>query len=141
MLSTSVLDACSCIEGVYHVFSSGQKRVALASSRLSFGSSDEELEEAEDQTDETQAEDMIQFLAGYSTDLLGTIMAPIGMIFLLVMYYESKILSQYNVTERYTTFYILFSFVMIVFQVTESARACSYFLGWEVVLGTENLSN
>merc|ERR1719197_2230678 len=77
--------------------------------------SDDEDGDTPDDEPEAQAEDMIGFLAGYSTDLVCTFLSPVFLILCTWVYEESQILERYDIRKAYVIYYLCFFVAMLFF--------------------------
>eukprot|EP00927_Polykrikos_kofoidii_P025916 TRINITY_DN23207_c0_g1_i1.p1 TRINITY_DN23207_c0_g1~~TRINITY_DN23207_c0_g1_i1.p1 ORF type:complete len:1174 (-),score=248.35 TRINITY_DN23207_c0_g1_i1:98-3358(-) len=85
---------------------------------------------------ETDSEAMMGFCASLATDTMGDLIAPLFFIMSVWLYDESTILFNYRVPIEDGTYYIMFYFVMLFFQLVISAFSINIvelFHGWHVL--------
>ncbi|KAF4730452.1 hypothetical protein FOZ63_001667, partial [Perkinsus olseni] len=63
---------------------------------------------------DTRVEDMIGFLAGYSSDLVESYLTPVFIFLCYSLYDESQILGHYNITSDQTSYYLAFTTLLAV---------------------------
>lgn len=89
-----------------------------------------------DDAEEVQAEDMIGFLAGYSTDLVGVFASPLFVMLCWWVYEDSQILKNYKIEKTDTWYYMAFFIAAMFFQTAIDVfclNVLELFHGWRLM--------
>ncbi|EER01867.1 hypothetical protein Pmar_PMAR028319 [Perkinsus marinus ATCC 50983] len=85
---------------------------------------------------DTRVEDMIGFLAGYSSDLVDTFLSPVSIFLCYSLYDESQVLGNYNIASEQTSYYIGFTLILTVTRLVSDIlclNSLELFQGWKLL--------